>query len=569
MEKTMSSFFGKVKEKKIKITIVLIVVVLLALYVGLSIFFMDHFYLHSTVNGVGSSFTSEETVKNRIAKASENYSLTITDEDKSKEYEIKAEEIGIETSLDNGDIKGFLDSQNGFAWPYYMVVGKEYVSEKVVTYNEGKLREKLAELPPVTASGVTESQDAAPEFNGTEFIVKQEVYGNNVDLDELTQTVGKKIESLQRNIGFRADKLYVQPKVTADSKELNALVDELNKHVKMSLVYTVGDEKEVVPSETIASWLNFDENYEMSFNEDEMANFVASMATKYNTAGKEKTLHTSWDVDVTVPGGNYGWKIDNEAELEQLKADVLAGEDVSRDFVYSQTANSRGENDYGNSYIEVNISAQHLYLYVDGQAVFDTDVVTGNLAHNTGTHVGAYRIAYCEKNATLRGDDYVSHVGFWMPFHGGEGLHDATWRGTFGGQIYRTSGSHGCVNLPYSAAKTIFGYVKAGYPVLVYNLPGTENSRGSEGGVTTCINAINGIGEVTGASGEAISTARSIYNALSDDMKAQVTNYDVLCNAEATYASIMAQAQAQADAQAAADAAAAEAAAQAAANGQE
>ena len=536
----MSNYFGKVKTKKASIVFGLVLIVLLAVYIGLGFFFESHFFAHSTVNGVRSSFASAETVKNRISDASKDYSITIVDELNDAEYEISADEIGIVTSLENQEIEKFLDSQNGFAWPYYLIKGKEYVSDKVVSFDESALLAKLNSLEPVTTTKVTETKDAFPEFDGNKYVVKDEVYGTNINVNDMAGIVGKKIESLQKTVGLKKDKCFVQPKVTADSKELNELVDELNRHVLMNITYLVGDEKEVVPASVIASWLTYDENFQMSYNTDEMANFVASMATKYNT-----------------------WKIDNEKELEQLKADMDAGKDVSRDFVYSQTANSRGANDYGNSYIEVNITAQHLYLYVDGVSVFDTDVVTGNLANNCGTHVGAYRIAYCEKDATLRGDDYVSHVGFWMPFHGGEGLHDATWRNTFGGQIYRTSGSHGCVNLPYSAAKTIFGYVKAGYPVLVYNLPGTEDSRGAQSGVTTCINAINSIGPVTGASGEAISTARNIYNALSDDMKAQVSNYDVLCGAEAQYAAIMAQAQAEADAAAQAEAA------QAAANGQE
>ena len=40
----------------------------------------------------------------------------------------------------------------------------------------------------------------------------------------------------------------------------------------------------------------------------------------------------------------------------------------------------------------------------------------------------------------------------------------------------RVTAPHGCVNLPYSAAKTIFENVDAGYAVLVYELPGTEQA---------------------------------------------------------------------------------------------
>lgn len=68
-----------------------------------------------------------------------------------------------------------------------------------------------------------------------------------------------------------------------------------------------------------------------------------------------------------------------------------------------------------------------------------------------------------------------------MPFNGNIGLHDATWRSTFGGTIYKTSGSHGCVNLPPAVAKTIFENIAAGVPVLCYHLPGTESQTASNG----------------------------------------------------------------------------------------
>ena len=66
------------------------------------------------------------------------------------------------------------------------------------------------------------------------------------------------------------------------------------------------------------------------------------------------------------------------------------------------------------------------------------------------------------------GGSYSSHVSFWMPFNGGQGLHDATWRSSFGGSIYRGSGSHGCVNCPYSTAAVLYKYVEEGFPVIVY-----------------------------------------------------------------------------------------------------
>jgi hypothetical protein len=125
-----------------------------------------------------------------------------------------------------------------------------------------------------------------------------------------------------------------------------------------------------------------------------------------------------------------------------------------------------------------------------------------------------------------------------MPFNGDIGLHDATWQSSFGGTRYKDGyGSHGCVNLPLSAAATIFSYVKAGFPVLMYDLPGTETlDTATQQAVDNCKNAINAIGIVSTGSGDLINAARSQYDALSDSGKAYVDNYQVLVDAETAYA---------------------------------
>ena len=107
--------------------------------------------------------------------------------------------------------------------------------------------------------------------------------------------------------------------------------------------------------------------------------------------------------------------------------------------------------------------------------------MSGNVSRGHTTPAGLYSLTYKQRDAVLKGEGYASPVKYWMPFNGGVGLHDATWRSTFGGTIYKTGGSHGCINLPYSAAQKIFAQLKTGDPVLVYNLPGTEQVKKSSG----------------------------------------------------------------------------------------
>ena len=109
----------------------------------------------------------------------------------------------------------------------------------------------------------------------------------------------------------------------------------------------------------------------------------------------------------------------------------------SRHPEYSQKAASHSGNDYGNTYVEINLTAQHLYFYANGKLLVESDFVSGNAAKGWSTPAGAYSITYKQRNATLKGQGYATPVSYWMPFNGGIGLHDANWRKTFGGTIYR------------------------------------------------------------------------------------------------------------------------------------
>ena len=72
------------------------------------------------------------------------------------------------------------------------------------------------------------------------------------------------------------------------------------------------------------------------------------------------------------------------------------------------------------------------------------------------------------KHVYLKGAGYLSYVNYWMPYNGGEGLHDATWRDEFGKDIYKTSGSHGCINMPLDIAEQVYNNVEVGTIVEVY-----------------------------------------------------------------------------------------------------
>ena len=116
-----------------------------------------------------------------------------------------------------------------------------------------------------------------------------------------------------------------------------------------------------------------------------------------------------------------------------------------------------------------------MYLYDQGEKVTESDFVSGNMAAGNGTPEGIFAVTGKARNVVLRGDDYESFVYFWMPFYGGYGIHDATWRNSFGKKIYLNNGSHGCINLPLEKADTVYSYLKVGFPVICYYYPEGRN----------------------------------------------------------------------------------------------
>ena len=136
--------------------------------------------------------------------------------------------------------------------------------------------------------------------------------------------------------------------------------------------------------------------------------------------------------------------------------------------VYEQTALYRGADDIGNTYIEIDYTKQHMWYYKDGALQMESDFVSGNLARQNGSVDGVYKIVYKQRNATLVGEGYSSPVSYFMPFAYNVGIHDASWRSTFGKEIYKTSGSHGCINVPPKKAKKLFQTLQVGTPVIAY-----------------------------------------------------------------------------------------------------
>lgn len=246
-------------------------------------------------------------------------------------------------------------------------------------------------------------------------------------------------------------------------------MERIQSYENAEITYEIKDYDEKLTSEKIRGFIQLGEGYSVSLKEDEIEKYVQALASTYNTYADVRSFKTSSGDTVEIGGGDYGWIVNKPGEAEQLKADLEAGQPVSREPVYSQRPFAEGKDDIGNTYIEIDYTKQHLWYYENGSLVTETDVVTGNISRDNGSPDGVFKIVYKESPAVLKGEDYESDVTYFMPFAYNVGIHDASWRnGRFGGDIYKSSGSHGCINAPLEIATILYERVKVGTPVIAF-----------------------------------------------------------------------------------------------------
>ncbi len=445
----------------------------IAFYVYAAQAYKTVFFPNTVINGADVSDRTVDEVKAAFSAGAGNYRLTVLPRGGEGEV-ISGRDIGLHTVFD-GKLEDILEAQNPYNWIFHLRKSREYQIGTMLKWDEEALYQAVEGLECMDESAMAEPRDAylSDYIEGQGYQVVPEEEGTALKAEAVQTAAAAAVQNLDPEISLEELKCYEEPSVRSDDPSLAAERDARNRYVNVTVTYTFGDQTEVLNGSRIHQWLN-GSGTDLSLDETLIAEYVSELAAAHNTAYKTRAFKTSYGPTVNV-SGSYGWRINQKEETVQLKAVLEAGESVTREPVYAQTAAAHGAADYGNTYAEVNLTAQHLLFYKDGAKILESDFVSGNVSKGHTTPAGLYSLTYKQRDAVLKGEGYASPVKFWMPFNGGIGFHDASWRSSFGGSIYKTGGSHGCVNMPYAAAKELFENVYAGMPVICYNLPGTES----------------------------------------------------------------------------------------------
>lgn len=460
----------KGNKKKIYLFSGIAVGCVLLLYLAFSLFFMGHYYFGTRIGDFECGGKTPEEVKALIKDRASHYVLTIQGRDGEKDT-LTASQIGIEFVLDDTPER-IAGKQNGFAWISFLWNRKPYEMPVTVRYEESLMDECLANMDIFQKENMRKPVNAyIGEYSresGTYEIVSRDK-GTLADMQKVKSAVSAALDNMSTDLILDEAGCYVQPEIPEDDEKLVRFRNRLNRFVSSRIVYDWNGTEEVVDGDLIQEWLKIDRRKQLvTIDPEPVREYVDGLSKKYDTFGRARKFQTTEGRNIILKPGNYGWKVDRNKEAEKLIKLIRTGSRVEREPAYLYMAAVKGEDDIGDSYVEIDLTAQHLYLYVEGELVTESDFVSGNVAKGYDTPEGVYGVTYKTLNATLRGQGYATPVTYWMPFNGNVGMHDATWRGSFGGSIYLRNGSHGCINLPKEQAEKIYEQIYKGFPVICY-----------------------------------------------------------------------------------------------------
>ena len=451
-----------------------IFLVCLLIYVGVAKYYEDKYIINTWFNGVYCTGKTVEEVNNELLKNQTVPYLVLYGANGEQEI------ISFSKAEYYQDLRPVLNTymqeQRTMQWPLLLGEEKRISVIPITSWNEELLHELIIN------SSVVQSNLKDVTTIDVQIIYTEngyELYDGMSGVFDPNAYADKVIENYFNGVTY-TDILdeafyYVQKDSEEQAKE-RVVWDKLNDFLNTGFVLDMGKEKYVFDKKLTSDFVLLDENGEFVldengnflFDSEKVRIYATELLNKYNTAGKNLKFKTTNGDYVEVKYNKYGTKLDVEAEAEYIVNALNGG--ISEVYVptYEQEGYVRGLNDIGDTYIEVDMTTQRLYGYKDGELIVETDIVTGNMRRGWDTPEGVNYVYAKQKKRILRGANYATPVDYWMPVVGNIGLHDANWRSEFGGEIYKTDGSHGCVNIPSEIMPTVYENFEIGTPVIMF-----------------------------------------------------------------------------------------------------
>ena len=467
--------------KTLAIVFGVIVGVLLVIYLVGALMFSNKLFPNTKLNDEDVSLISTEELAKKLNTAADNYKLQVTGSNGYTQT-ITAKDIDLKNAAGT-TMDTMVPNHNAWGWPVEVFKTHDITDGAITSYNADTLTNLVntavdtfnaTAIQPVNANIAYDSKAAT-------FNITKETVGTALNKDAVLSAVTKSVNGLDEKLTL--DTTYLlQPTLLSSDSRLQASVQNAQKMCKTNVTYTVGDVKAAtLDVSVLAPMIEIDAECNTTLNSDKLNEWASGISGKLNTVGSTRTYTRPDGKQITVSGGAYGWILNEEAFENQVRTDAAEGavKTVAIEFEQSGTGfTALGGADWGKRYVDVDLTEQHVRFYDDsGNIIWEADCVSGAPTDNHATPTGVWYVNAKESPSKLIGytssgqKEYETQVQFWMPFEGnGVGFHDATWQSAFGGTRYQDGyGSHGCINLSYEKAESLYGIIKTNDVVIVHN----------------------------------------------------------------------------------------------------
>lgn len=480
----------ELKEKRSGVVVVIVAILAVVIVAAIVLIYcLDVFGTRgtfregTTVNGVAVSGMTVAEAEDALQKAADAYALTVTFADGTETCTGK--ELGL--TVEGGDrLKQLMREQRdagaGGSASGSAGAELELTAEDLIQCQPELLEQRVNAMSERTAREDRTSRDACLYYDGDSetFAIEPETVGGTISADALEQAIQQAANQLEPELDTVEAGLYGGEAVRrADSEEMQSALRAAQDKLDLTLTYTYDVEsanihgEEVIDRTLLTDWLYVEEDgMTVAVNGDRLQEYVEQMEARYSSkAADTAQFVTSVGTFVEVNAPAADEIVDTDALYRDIEDCIDRGYSGEREAPYGSTkAGITGTTDLGGTYVEVDLDHQHLYLYVDNELIAEGDICSGSVADGCATPTGLYTIKSKDHDRYLRGEGYCDWVSYFMPFNGGVGLHDSTWRSEeeYGGEVYLEAGSHGCINMPLELAKTVDEYVEVGTYVILY-----------------------------------------------------------------------------------------------------
>lgn len=458
----------------------IVVLVLLIVYLAGMLYYNDKFLNGTMVNGSDVGGMTLQKANDQLSKKVNGQSLKLIFNDGQNEV-LQSAQLGVSYNKDNS-LNQLMKNQNKWAWFIGFFKNEKNTLTDLIQISDENLTNGIASMEHAKEENQIAPTDAYIQYKDGSFSIIEETLGSKFNIEELVKNIKVALSEGKQQLDVTKANGYVKPQVYKDDQDLNNQLKAANEYCLSAITYTTPKGKEIaLDGSTLITWLSKQDDGSYTKDEsvfkEKLTAFVKELASQYNSIGATRTFTGKDGQSHTVSGGTYGFRVSTDSEVSALLKMINENKSENNRIPEHTGQLPSGENGgLGTTYLEINITKQHLWFVKDGSVVLESDFVSGKESDPTRlTPSGTYYIYNKERNRVLRGTkqpngkyEYESPVSYWMPFNKGIGLHNASWRSTFGRDIYINSGSHGCINLPTGFAGSLYSQIYVNLPVVVY-----------------------------------------------------------------------------------------------------